>query len=325
MLRRKLGLKRLPDFRLTPEPVLLGVIGGTGLYQLDGLEPVAKLEIETPWGTPSSPITISRTPSGFPIAFISRHGVNHECTPSTVPARANIAALKHIGVKAIIAFSAVGSLQEHIRPRDFVVPTQVIDRTKGIRPSTFFDTGFVGHVGFGDPFDNKLGDLVGEFASSLQVHDGGAADIKLHTRQTEGKDLTLICMEGPAFSTRAESWMYRSFGGSVINMSCLPEAKLAKEAEISYQMICMSTDYDAWREGEEPVTVETVVANLKANSANANNLLSAVLPKVEASLRDGTVGGDLAGSMQYAISTAPAGQNPELKAKLQYLFPNYWN
>jgi 5'-methylthioadenosine phosphorylase len=182
----------------------------------------------------------------------------------------------------------------------------------------------VGHVGFGDPFDSKLGEIIGDFESALKGGQDGVTT-KLHTRKTEGKDLTLICMEGPAFSTRAESWLYRSWGGSVINMSCLPEAKLAKEAEISYQMICMSTDYDAWKVDEEPVTVETVVGNLKANSDNAHHLLSAVLTVVETHLKDGCLGNDLDGSMRYAISTAPAGQDPELKRKIQYLFPNYWN
>jgi 5'-methylthioadenosine phosphorylase len=302
---------------------LLGVIGGTGLYQLSGLRPVAQIKIETPWGQPSSAITISKTEDGFPIAFISRHGVNHEYTPSTVPARANIAALKKIGVRAVIAFSAVGSLQEHIKPRDFVVPSQIIDRTKGIRPSSFFDTGFVGHVGFGDPFDEPLSKLISQFGHALKGENEDH-QISLHTKETDGKDVTLVCMEGPAFSTRAESWLYRSWGASVINMSALPEAKLAKEAEISYQMICMSTDYDAWKVDEEPVTVETVVANLHANSANANNLLVAVLSKVEEGLKDGTIGTNLKGSMKFAVSTNPNGFDSELKSKLQWLHTGYW-
>ncbi|ANB15515.1 S-methyl-5-thioadenosine phosphorylase [Sugiyamaella lignohabitans] len=307
------------------EPVLLGVIGGTGLYSLSGLVPVAKLDITTPWGKPSSPVTISKTASGFPIAFISRHGVHHEFTPSTVPAQANIAALKHLGVNSIIAFSAVGSLQQHIKPRDFVIPTQIIDRTKGIRPSTFFDTGFVAHVPFGDPFDYKLGKLLGEFGHALGAeHEGD--EVLLHTKKSEGgKDLTVICMEGPAFSTRAESKLYQSWGGSVINMSVLPEAKLAKEAEISYQMICMSTDYDAWREEEEPVTLEIVVGNLKANSANANNLLVAVLSTVEKAIKAGEIGKDLEGFMRHSVVTGRPAHDPVVKAKVQYLFPHYFD
>ncbi|KAK7207192.1 putative methylthioadenosine phosphorylase [Myxozyma melibiosi] len=301
------------------KPVLLGVIGGTGLYQLDSLTPVARLTVSTPWGHPSSPITISLTKSGFPIAFLARHGVHHQFNPSEVPSRANIAALKSIGVKAIIAFSAVGSLQEHIHPRDFVLPTQIIDRTKGIRPSTFFENGMVGHVGFGDPFDAKLAAVIAKAAPVLEKNGS-----QLHTKASTGGDLTLICMEGPAFSTRAESNMYRSFGGSVINMSAIPEAKLAKEAEICYQMICMSTDYDAWREGEEAVTVETVVSHLKANSANAHAFTEAILEHLEGEIVAGTVGRDLEGSMRFAVSTAPNAVAREMLQKMHFLLPGYW-
>lgn len=281
--------------------------------------------MSTPWGETSSPITISRTQTGFPIAFLARHGLHHEFSPSDVPARANIAALKSIGVTTIVAFSAVGSLQDHIRPRDFVVPTQIIDRTKGIRPSSFFEKGCVAHVGFGEPFDIALGELIGQFGSVLKAQDDSPyPDVKLHTKATEKKDVTLVCMEGPAFSTRAESWLYRSWNGSVINMSAIPESKLAKEAEISYQMICMSTDYDAWREDAEPVTVETVVSNLKANSENAHHLVEAIISKIEPEIKAGKIGQNLKGSMKFAMSTSPAGMDPELKKKLEFLHPGYW-
>lgn len=316
---RFLKKKLLTEFK---EPVLLGFIGGTGLYSMECLKPVARLTIETPWGAPSAPITISRTPSGFPVAFLSRHGEHHQYTPSTVPARANIAALKSIGVRAIVAFSAVGSLREEIAPRDFIIPNQIIDRTKGIRPSTFFDTGFVAHAGFGDPFCDELGDLIGEFGHVLKGEDD--TKIKLHTKETSGTDQILVCMEGPAFSTRAESRLYKSLDGAVINMSALPEAKLAKEAEICYQMVCMSTDYDAWKVDEEPVTVETVVGNLKANSANAATLTEAILVKMEDRLKNGGFQ-LLQGSMKFALSTAPGGIDPEMKKKLQFLHPEHWN
>ncbi|KAK9473538.1 nucleoside phosphorylase domain-containing protein [Dipodascopsis tothii] len=302
------------------EPVLLGIIGGTGLYSLDGLTPVARVTISTPWGHPSSPITISKTKSGFAIAFLARHGFHHQFTPSDVPAQANIAALKTLGVRAIIAFSAVGSLREHIKPRDFILPSQVIDRTKGIRPSSFFEHGFVGHVGFGDPFDAALAAAIAAGADVLK-----ASGSFLHTRETEGgKDLTLVCMEGPAFSTRAESNLYRSWGASVINMSCLPESKLAKEAEIAYQMVCMSTDYDAWRESEEAVTVETVVGNLKANSDNAHRFTLAILEPLEAGLRSGALGKSLEGTMKFAMCTSPAGISAAVRQKLHFLLPGYW-
>lgn len=304
------------------EPVMLGVIGGTGLYHLDSLTPVARITVETPWGAPSSPITISKTATGFPIAFLARHGFHHQFTPTDVPSRANIAALKKIGVQAIVAFSAVGSLQEKIRPRDFVLPNQIIDRTKGIRPSSFFESGFVGHVGFGEPFDVELYNLISAYSKEQALLENGAL---LHTKESNnGKDVVLICMEGPAFSTRAESHMYRSWNGSVINMSAVPESKLAKEAEIAYQMICMSTDYDAWREDEEPVTVETVVGNLKANSSNANKFITTLIPKLEQEIKAGKIGKSIQGSMKFSISTSPGGIKPDVKAKLDWLHPQHW-
>ncbi|ODV90332.1 hypothetical protein CANCADRAFT_2060 [Tortispora caseinolytica NRRL Y-17796] len=308
-----------------PEPVLLGIIGGTGLYHLDGLVPVAKLVIQTPWGSPSSPIIISRTPSGMPVAFLSRHGVHHQYSPSDVPYQANIAALKHIGVETIIAFSAVGSLRGNIKPRDFVIPNQVIDRTKGIRTSSFFKAGFVAHVGFGNPFDDELAAAIAQHASSALQGD----NVLLHTRQTEKangfSDVTLICMEGPAFSTRAESNLYRSWGGHVINMSCLPESKLAKEAEIAYQMVCMSTDYDAWREEEEAVTVEMVVSNLKANSENANRVIVSILNNLEHDITNHRFGKSLRGSMRLALSTGQHGIDRKLYQDIQFLHPGHYD
>ncbi|GMM37130.1 S-methyl-5-thioadenosine phosphorylase [Saccharomycopsis crataegensis] len=300
------------------EPVTLAIIGGTGLYHMASLEPVARLTVSTPWGFPSSPITISRTSTGFPIAFLARHGLHHDLLPTDVPSQANIAALKSLGVKVIVAFSAVGSLQEHVSPRDFVIPNQIIDRTKGIRPSTFFESGFVGHVGFGEPFDKKLGELIYNTCKDT------IAPQKLHSPATEKKDTLLICMEGPAFSTRAESQLYRSWGGTVINMSCIPESKLAKEAEISYQMICMATDYDAWNVNEEPVTVETVVSNLKANGENANKLATTLIPALEKALVAGEIGNDLKDTSKSSISTNPNAVTRQLLEKMHFLFPGNW-
>ncbi len=315
--REKLDIKELPS--TYNKPVLLAIIGGTGLYQLDSLTPVARLTISTPWGFPSSPITISTTSTGFPIAFLARHGEHHDLLPTDVPNCANIAALKSLGVKSIVAFSAVGSLREEIRPRDFVIPNQIIDRTKGIRKHTFFEKGFVAHAGFGEPFDPKLAAIINKHSDVLEKNG-----YHLHSRATLKEDVTLICMEGPAFSTRAESRLYRSWGAHVINMSCVPESKLAREAEIAYQMICMSTDYDAWKEEEEPVTVETVVGNLKNNSANAAALALSFLQDLAIELEAGNVGNDLAGSMKMAVSTAPNGVKKELLEKMHYLFPGYW-
>ncbi|KAK6521007.1 S-methyl-5-thioadenosine phosphorylase [Arthrobotrys conoides] len=293
-------------------PVSLAIIGGTGISRLDGFKSVASLKITTPWGTPSSPVIILETPSGAPVAFISRHGLHHEYTPSEVPSRANIAALRSIGVRTIIAFSAVGSLREEIPPRDFVIPTQIIDRTKGIRPATFFDGGIVAHVGFSDPFDEKVGRIIKASEGALE---GGA---KIH----EGK--TLVCMEGPQFSTRAESKMYRSWGGDIINMSVLPESKLAKEAEIHYAMICMATDYDCFRDDAPPVNVPEVLAHMAANAVNAQRLIGALLLElVKEEHGDLLSGQALKESSKWAVCTKPEGISQGAKERLGFLFPEW--
>ncbi|KAL1955687.1 hypothetical protein VTO42DRAFT_8159 [Malbranchea cinnamomea] len=308
----------LPD--TYPDPVHIAVIGGTGLRELPGFTQVAVLDITTPWGNPSSPITIlhhtcSTTGKVVPVAFLSRHGLHHQLAPHEVPSRANIAALRSIGVRSIIAFSAVGSLREQIKPRDFVVPDQVIDRTKGIRPFTFFEGGIVAHVGFADPFDEDLAKVVRKCGHSLEG-DG----VVLHDRGT------LICMEGPQFSTRAESNLYRSWGGSVINMSCLPEAKLAREAEIAYQMICMSTDYDCWHQSTDDVSVEMVMVNMKANGLNARRFIGAVLDTLTKDEHKELVQAKhLEGSVKLGLSTSPDQLGAEAKAKLSWLFPGYFD
>ncbi|KAK3673920.1 S-methyl-5-thioadenosine phosphorylase [Recurvomyces mirabilis] len=302
-------------------PITIAVIGGTGLQSLDGFSHIATLKPTTPWGNPSSPISILHhdSPSSgnpIPIAFISRHGLHHELAPHEVPNRANIAALRSLGVRTIIAFSAVGSLQEKIKPRDFVVPDQVIDRTKGIRPFTFFEGGMVGHVGFADPFDPTLAQIVTKCGHSLE-----GEGVRLHDKGT------VICMEGPAFSTRAESDMYRSWGGSVVNMSALPEAKLAKEAEIAYQMICMSTDYDCWHDSAGDVTVEMVMGNMKANSLNARRFVGAVLNELSKEEHEDLVlAKHLEGGMKFSGAvTAPAGRSEQAKKNIGFLFPGYFD
>ncbi|KXS20259.1 Methylthioadenosine phosphorylase [Gonapodya prolifera JEL478] len=300
--------------------VKIAIIGGTGLYQLDNVKHIAEFEPLTPWGYPSSPIHIVETAGGHKVAFLARHGRGHAYTPTSVPAQANIAALKHLGVEAILAFSAVGSLRQEIKPRDFVIPDQIIDRTKGIRPSTFFETGLVAHAMFADPFDHTgIGQIVWNKARDVMVGEG----VQMHLGGT------VICMEGPAFSTRAESNMYRSWGGSVINMSAIPEAKLAREAEIAYQMVCMSTDYDCWHEDEEAVTVEMVVGNLKANGGNARRVVEAVLPELEKAVwgRESayTIGKGLKGSMKFACVTDPAKRDLAVVRKLEYILPGYYS
>lgn len=292
-------------------PVHIAVIGGTGLGKMEGYHPVAALNPKTPWGYPSAPIQILEH-NGVPIAFLARHGIHHQIAPHEIPVRANIAALRNIGVRTVIAFSAVGSLREEIKPMDFVVPDQVIDRTKGIRPFTFFEGGIVGHVGFADPFDSKIAAVVGKCAAAMQgdgvtLHSGG----------------TVICMEGPQFSTRAESNMYRSWGGSVINMSALPEAKLAREAELVYQMICMATDYDCWHTTED-VDVSMVMKYMEANSVNAKRLVGAVLDELSKNEHsDMVLGTHWVGSTAMGVKycTKPEGRDPEAVKKVEYLFP----
>ncbi|KAF8862184.1 5'-methylthioadenosine phosphorylase-like protein [Acephala macrosclerotiorum] len=296
-------------------PVHIAVIGGTGLQKLDGYVPIATVNPLTPWGYPSAPIHILEH-NKVPIAFLSRHGLYHQIAPHEVPSRANIAALRSIGVRTIIAFSAVGSLQEEIRPRDFVVPDQIIDRTKGIRPFTFFEKGLVGHVGFADPFDAKISKIVSACGHAL-AGDG----VRMHDKGT------IICMEGPQFSTRAESNMYRSWGGSVINMSALPEAKLAREAEMVYQMICMATDYDCWHDTAD-VDVAMVMAHMEANSANAKRLVGSVLDELSKHEHSNLVTGkhwEGQTTSMIKFMTKKEGRGEEGAKNVEYLFPGVFS
>jgi 5'-methylthioadenosine phosphorylase len=285
------------------EKASIGVIGGSGLYDIEGLKIIEEIEIDTEWGKPSGKIMIAEL-DNVKIAFLPRHGKGHVLLPHEINVRANIAALKLLGVKRIVAFSAVGSLQEEIPPRDFVVPSQIIDRTKN-RESTFFGEGIVAHIAFGDPFCQRLQSEIIQEIKNLNIN--------LHTEKT------LICMEGPAFSTRAESNLYRSWGADIINMSVLPEAKLAREAEICYMMVCMSTDYDCWKEDEEDVTVEMVIGNITANSDNAKALIKKIIPVINTEKKC-----HCNEATKYAIFTAPEAQNPKTQKKLKTIFPDYF-
>ncbi len=239
----------------------IGVIGGSGLYQIDGVSDLTETKIETPFGEPSD-LIITGTLQGVPIAFLPRHGKGHRISPSEVPVRANIFALKSLGVERIISISAVGSLREDIHPLDLVIPDQLIDRTKG-RVSTFFGRGLVAHVGFAEPFCPHLSQILHQTARKLGT--------------TARRGGTCVVMEGPAFSTKAESHLYRSWGASIVGMTALPEAKLTREAEICYATLAFVTDYDCWHESAEPVTVEMVVANLIQNAETAKNILKAAI------------------------------------------------
>ncbi len=235
----------------------LAVIGGSGLYEMEGLERVRKIRVSTPFGRPSDAVMLG-TVSGKPIAFLSRHGRGHRINPSMINYRANVYALKSLGVTRIFSVSAVGSMKERIHPGHMVLPDQFIDRTTR-RMSTFFDQGLVAHVAFADPVCHVLVEHLGEAARSVGAtfHVGG----------------TYLCIEGPQFSTKAESLLYRQWGVDVIGMTNATEAKLAREAEMCYATVALVTDYDCWNESKEPVSVEAVLSVMHANVAQAKNLL----------------------------------------------------
>jgi len=282
----------------------VGIIGGSGLYQIEGVNILEEVKVKTPWGMPSDVITIAEV-GGVKAGFLPRHGRGHFILPHEINYRANIASLKMLGANQIVAFSAVGSLKERIKPLDFVIPNQIIDRTKS-RISTFFGDGIAAHIAFADPFCSRLHELILIAAQKL--------NIPMHTNET------LICMEGPAFSTRAESHLYRSWQAGVINMSTLPEAKLAREAEMCYAVICMSTDYDCWKEDEEHVTVDMVVNNLNKNASNAKALIKELIPLLTKERDCGCKE-----AIKYAVITDPKKQSSKQKKKLKAILPKYFS
>ena len=247
-------------------PITIGILGGSGLYHMDALESVEERVVETPFGSPSDAI-ITGVLDGVPVAFLARHGRNHHLLPSEVPYRANIYALKTLGVRYLISASAVGSLQEQAKPLDIVVPDQFIDRTKH-RDSTFFGDGVVAHIAFADPVCPMLHDLAVEAIAALNL------PLDIHSTGT------YLCMEGPAFSTKAESHLYRSWGATIIGMTNLPEAKLAREAEIAYTTLGLVTDYDCWHPDHGSVTVEMVIGNLQKNAENARSIIRAIVQRL---------------------------------------------
>ena len=284
--------------------VKLGVIGGSGVYQMQGVDVVAEHEMTTPFGAPSD-LVVETSIGGRSVYFLPRHGKGHRLLPSEVRYRANIHALKQLGATHVLAVSAVGIMQEHIRPGDMIVPDQLFDRTKGVRPSTFFGDGIAGHVSFADPFCPELGQVVVGAAKNRRatVHEGG----------------TYVCMEGPQFSTRAESHFYRdSINATVIGMTAIPEAKLAREAEMCYAMLAMGTDYDCWHEGEEDVDVTTVLEILKANAEMANSVVKEI-----AELLPESTECECLTAAQYAIITAPEAITNEAKKRLKVLYGSY--
>ncbi|HRR27374.1 MAG TPA: S-methyl-5'-thioadenosine phosphorylase [Acidobacteriota bacterium] len=287
---------------MVEERATVGVIGGSGLYEMPGLENVQKVSITTPFGEPSDAVVLG-TLHGRRVAFLARHGRGHRLLPSELNFQANIYAMKLLGVRYIFSASAVGSLKEEIRPLDFVLPDQFLDRTR-LRKSTFFGDGVVAHISFADPVCRRLGDEVEQAARAIQfpIKRGG----------------TYVCMEGPAFSTRAESNLYRRWQMDLIGMTNLQEAKLAREAEICYVTIAMVTDYDCWREDEEAVSVDLLLEHLHKNSENARRLIGETirLMDVEATC-------SCHEALRYAIITDPAVVPAATRRKLAPIIGKY--
>ena len=283
-------------------PATIAIIGGSGLYEMEGLTDVESVDIDTPFGRPSDAITLG-TLEGARVAFLPRHGQGHRFNPSHIPVQANIYALKTLGVERIISVSAVGSLKEEFEPQHLVVPNQLIDRTRN-RSNTFFENDMVVHIAFADPFCAHTSHIVVHAAQDLgvNVHPGG----------------TMVVMEGPAFSTRAESFMYRSWGADLIGMTALPEAKLAREAEICYATMAWVTDYDCWRQGGETVTVEMIIGNLLKNVAASKDLLRNLIPRL-----NGPRECPCATALKDAIITPQDRVSAELKRKLAPITGRY--
>lgn len=279
----------------------IGVIGGSGLYDIEGFADVEEVALSTPFGAPSDAYRVG-TLAGQRVAFLPRHGRGHRISPSELNSRANVFGFKLLGVERLISVSAVGSLREEIAPLHIVLPDQLFDRTRG-RQSSFFGRGLVAHVGFADPVCGDLAAVLGIAAETAgaRVHLGG----------------TYVCMEGPAFSTRAESRIYRSLGADVIGMTALPEAKLAREAEICYAIVALATDYDAWHESEDAVTVEMVVGNLLKNVSVAKAILAEAVPQIGE--RACPCGSALASALMTQKDLVPA----ELKRELAPLIGKY--
>ncbi len=281
----------------------IGVIGGSGLYAMNGLDDIERVELATPFGPPSDAYVLG-TISGRRVAFLPRHGVGHRLTPSEVPSRANIHGFKQLGVRFLISVSAVGSLREDYAPGHIVIPSQLYDRTRGFRHDTFFGGGMVVHIAFDKPFDARLSDLLEQAAreAGATVHRGG----------------TLVVIEGPAFSTLAESEENRRRGHDLIGMTALPEAKLAREAEIAYATLAMVTDYDCWHPDHDAVTVEAVVKVLQANARLSQEVIRRAVP---------LIGDGFDSPAHHALATAiitdPRAIPPEKRQQVELLAGKY--
>lgn len=281
---------------------IIAVIGGSGLYEIEGLSSIEEISVDTPFGAPSDTILHGRL-GETEIYFLPRHGRGHYLSPGDVPFRANIYALRKLGVEQVLAISAVGSMREHIKPGDLVVVDQFFDRTcRG--PSTFFGSGLVAHVGFADPVCERMRGHLLKAArrTGATVHDRG----------------TYLCMEGPAFSTRAESRVYRGWGMDIIGMTNITEAKLAREAELCYTTLALVTDYDCWHETEEDVSVRSVLKTLRRNTNRAKEVIRCLAEALPAER-----GCPCPSALQYAILTHPEAIGADMRARLDLLVRKY--
>jgi 5'-methylthioadenosine phosphorylase len=285
--------------------MVIGVIGGSGLYEIEGLTDIEQVKVETPFGDPSG-LYITGTLDGVKLVFLPRHGRGHTLLPSEVNYRANIYGMKKLDVERIISISAVGSMKEEIFPGHIVIPDQFFDQTQGKRASTFFGNGLVGHTQFADPICSDMAELVYSAAveAGATVHKGG----------------TYICIEGPNFSTRAESNIYRSWGVDIIGMTNIPEARLAREAEICYTTVALATDYDCWHEGHDDVSVDAVIDVIKKNVAIARNIIKIAAGKVSES-RPCACGE----ALKFAVMTTPDQIPERTRSDLDLLIGKYLN
>ncbi len=288
--------------RPAPEPAV-GVIGGSGLYEMEGIEDIRWVKVKTPFGDPSDAYCTGRF-GGRRVIFLPRHGRGHRLMPSELNYRANIYGMKTLGARTLLSISAVGSMKEDIHPLELVVPDQFYDHTKR-RVTSFFGDGIVAHVGMAHPVCGEVAAALAKAGADVgaRVHRGG----------------TYICIEGPQFSTKGESEVYRRWGMSVIGMTNMPEAKLAREAELCYATLALVTDYDVWHEEHEAVTVETVIANLMKNVATAKEVLRRVIPSVPVSCAQGC-----SDALKSAIITDPKAVAPRIRKRLDFLLSRYF-
>ncbi len=285
------------------QKALIGVIGGSGLYQMDALQGAQEHDISTPYGKPSDSVVTGQV-HGVAVAFLARHGRGHRLIPSEVPYRANIYALKQLGVRYLISFSAVGSLREDMRPLDMLLPDQFIDLTKR-RDSTFFGAGAVAHASLAQPVCPQLADILARAVGEVQLGEHS----RLH------RDGTYVCIEGPQFSTLAESRWYRSMGASVIGMTNMPEAKLAREAQMAYATLAMVTDFDCWHPREAHVTADAAIANLMKNAGHAQQIAASAIKILGQELPVSAAHT----ALQSALVTQPGAMSPDVLERLSVI------